>query len=227
MALHKKGRRPPNPDPGNYTWIQTREGGYWRRNRGSITPVRLNEAYMASVERMKLSAPAARRIMQALGPYMSGLTPGRLNARLSAVLRKQLKETGTMGLACLIGMDLQPDRPLHLLLQGTPVVMVTDSITVTVPVRFYSDKRMNTLVTDFWLELVLLYGDAGVEYGLRTESIESGVYPIENNAPDCVLSLVLPLQPWVAFLKVNSIEGNEIAFSRNLYGMRAVGGGGG
>ena len=27
MALRKKGKRPPNPDPGNYIWVKTEEGG--------------------------------------------------------------------------------------------------------------------------------------------------------------------------------------------------------
>ena len=82
---------------------------------------------------------------------------------------------------------------------------------------------MNNLVTDYYFELILLYGDAGKENGLRTESEDSDVYEIKkDNTPDCKLRMVLPEQPWIALLKVNCIEGNELAGSPKLYGMKVV-----
>ncbi len=73
MALHKKGKRPPNPDPENCVWIVTREGGYWRRKRGTVKKVKLNRAFKEGSYFMQLSAPATRGIMQKLKPYMDGL----------------------------------------------------------------------------------------------------------------------------------------------------------
>src|SRR4051794_2288405 len=87
---------PPPPPAGRYVWIKTKEGGYWRTKRCSNRPARLNEAYQQGCSAMKISAPAASRIMRRLSPYLSRLDTGRLNARISARLRKALKEGGRL-----------------------------------------------------------------------------------------------------------------------------------
>jgi hypothetical protein len=35
---------PPSPD-GQYVWVKTKEGGFWRMKRGSYRPALLNDAY--------------------------------------------------------------------------------------------------------------------------------------------------------------------------------------
>ena len=94
---------------------------------------------------------------------------------------------------------------------------------VTIPIADYTVTRINTLVTNYYFVLVLLYGDAGKENGLRTESTDSDVYAVGSQyAADCKLSIVLPEKEWIALLKVNCIEGNEHAASSKLYGMKVV-----
>jgi hypothetical protein len=224
MALHKKGKRPPNPDPGNCLWITTKDGGFWRRKRGTVKKAKLNRAFKEGSRFMQLSAPATRRIMQKLRPYMDGLYAGRLNAKISGRLRTELKETGKLSLRCLKGFDLQQDQKFEQLLQaGLQIQQTEHELTISIPIAAHTVKRINTLVTNYYFELVLLYGDVSKENGLRTESIESDVYEIEKNYNlFCKLSLVLPEKEWIALLKVNSIEGNEAAMSHKLYGMKVV-----
>ncbi len=100
MALYKKGKRPPNPDPESYIWIDTKEGGFWRRRRGLVKKARLNAAYLQSSEYTKICSPAASRIMRKLRPYMKGLQPGRITVRICGKLRKALIETNEPGINC-------------------------------------------------------------------------------------------------------------------------------
>ena len=60
MALYTGGRKPPNPDPGNYVWIKTKDGAYWRLKRGTLKKAKMNDAYSEGIERMKLSAPCGK-----------------------------------------------------------------------------------------------------------------------------------------------------------------------
>jgi hypothetical protein len=224
MAFHKKGKRPPNPDPETCIWVTTREGGYWKRKRGTIKKAKLNRAFKEGIDLMKLSAPATSRILLKLKPYMNGLRPGRINATISGKLRKELRETGKLNLCCLKGLDLQQEHPLEKLLQTKIKIQQTEhELIVTIPITEDTVKRINTLVTNYYFVLVLLYGDAGKENGLRTESIDSDVYATGTQYDqDCRLSMVLPETEWIALLKVNCIEGNEHAQSYKLYAMKLV-----
>jgi hypothetical protein len=228
MALHKKGKKPPSPDPGSYTWIATKEGGYWRKKRGTTKAATLNQSFKQGSSRMKLSAPAASRIVQKLRPYLKGLQPGRLTTRISGELRKGLKEADGVSLVSLKSIDLQPEYPFGDLLQAeVNIEQTAHELILAIPIAEHTIRRLNNLVTNYYFELVLLYGDANKEYGLRIESEDSETYEIEKDYPaDCKLRAVLPEQPWIALLKVNCIEGNELAGSPKLYGMKVVEGGG-
>ena len=227
MTLPDKRRKLSPPDPENYIWVDAKEGGHWRRKRGCVKPARMNAAYQQGIEHMKISAPAASRIIRKLKPYMDGLQPGRLNARISALLRKALNETGKADLRYLQDLDLQRDHPIeHLLKADVCTEQTMYDLVVTIPIADYTLKRMNRLVSKYFFELVLLYGDATKENGLRTESEASIFFEIERDyANHCRLSIVLPEQPWIALLKLNCIEGDEPAANPNLYGMKVIAGG--
>jgi hypothetical protein len=152
---------------------------------------------------------------------MDGLQPGRITVRICAALRNA---TGKLSMNCLNDFDLQPKYPIDNLLR-TDISVKQDkhSLIVTTPINKYTIKRLNTLVTNYWFQPVLLYGDAGKENGLYTENEDSVVYEIKKNCnSDCRLSLVLPEQPWIALLKINCIEGNEPAAHPKLYGMTVI-----
>jgi len=217
---------PPPPPTGQYVWVKTKEGGFWRMKRGSYRPAQLNEAYLQSSNAMKITAPAASRIRRRLSPYLSRLDTGRLNARISARLRKALKEGGKLSFAYLKGMDIQPQYPLEKLLKAwVHVEQDAQEIAVNIAVKEYTITRHNGIVTAYYFELILLWGDAGSDKGLRVEDVDSPVYRIgEDYNTECRLNLVLPPagQPWMALLKVSCIEGRELAMAPRMYGMKVV-----
>jgi hypothetical protein len=82
---------------------------------------------------------------------------------------------------------------------------------------------MNSIVTNYYFELILLYGDAAKENWLWTENTDSDIYVIgADYDKDCRLGLVLPDQPWIALLKVGCLEDNTPAFHARLYAMKVI-----
>lgn len=224
MRMYKKGQAPPNPRPGSYILVVTKEGSYWRLKRGTIKKATVNAAYAESIARMKISAPAASRLVRKLQPYMNGLHTGRLNARISALFRKSLSEKGQLSLQYLNDFDFQKEHPLeHLLQEQIAATQTHHEVIITIPVHAGTIKKFNRLITDYYFELVLLYGNVAKDQGLRTESVESAVYAIAKDyKKPCTLRMVLPDQPWIALLKVNSFEGNQPSVHPKLYGLKVV-----
>jgi len=72
---------------------------------------------------------------------------------------------------------------------------------------------------------VLLYGDVTHDGALRTDDISSALYSFAQVAPDNT-ELVLPLPdnnaPWLLLLKINCLEGNELAAHPKHYAMKVV-----
>jgi hypothetical protein len=86
-------------------------------------------------------------------------------------------------------------------------------------------KQHNQLVTDFYFEAILLYGDVLKKRGMQTEYAVSTPYSFTHTITgDCKLVLPLPSkkQPWILLLKVSCLEGNEMAMHAKHYGMRVV-----
>ena len=164
---------------------------------------------------MKISAPAASRIVRKLRPYLNRLDTGRLTVRISARLRKALKEKGRLCFTYLKGMDIQPAFHLEKLLKvSVHVAQDAQELRVMIPVNAYTIARHNEIVTAYYFELILLWGDAGSDKGLRVDEVDSPAYRIKkDDGTECWLSLVLPPegQPWMALLKVSCIEGRELA----------------
>ena len=197
--------------------------------RGSYRPAQLNEAYQRSSNATKICSPAASRIVRRLHHYLDRLETGRLTARICGQLRKALNKQGRLHFTYLKGMDVQPQHPLEKLLKVC-VFVEQDALElkVCIPVNKCTIKRHNGIVTAYYFELILLWGDAGSDKGLRVEEVDSPVYHIaEDYKTECRLSLVLPPdgQPWMALLKVSCIEGRELAMAPRNYGMKVIAGG--
>src|SRR4051794_34055707 len=120
---------PPCPDPERYTLVMTKEGNYWRLNRGTgKKEAKLNEIYELSKKAMEITAPAAKRIVDKLREYIHGLSTGRINAKVSGLLRRQLNTTGKVDYSYFKGFDLQPDYPMGRLLQVPVEVRVDNEV---------------------------------------------------------------------------------------------------
>jgi hypothetical protein len=219
-------KRPPCPgDAQDYVWVESREKPHWRRKRGSIVQARLNSAFQVASERTGIVSPVAKRVRKALGPYMRGLDAGRLNNRICNAFRKALKDRGKMTLSCLKGLEMQRKLPLDCMLQCDYSFQVLEKrLRIEIPVNWSSVKPLNPLVTDYYFEAVLLYGDVNKERGLETDSVESPLYPMYTNSESvCVLELERPEEDWCVLLKINSHEGNEMAVHPKHYRMKVIG----
>lgn len=222
-------RFPPCPgNPDDYQLVVTREGKYWRKKRGRVRPANLNYKFQGNTDVMSVVSPAARRVMVAMEPFMRGIRRGRLNNRISSAFRKSLEEEGCLRLSYLKGLEFQREHPMDLMVRGQYPVLVSDR---RVRVELDSEKiyvePQNPLVTDFYFELVLLYGNVNEDGGLRTECVDSPLFAYRGGKKTvCVLELDLPEEgDWCAILKVSSLEDKQVAMNDKNYRMRVMEGG--
>ena len=224
MSLQFGGKIPPCPDPDTYIWVTTKEGSYWRRKRGTNKQAVLNKKYQLSSNYMKISGPAASHLVAVIRPYLQGLLPGRLTARLSGKLRKALNETGTLHYDYLKGLDLQPEHPINKLLpEPMKVERNGNMLTISILIHEATVKRYSRLVTDYYFELILMQGDAMSLPSLDITVVESRLFPISSrNEKPCRLEMPVPDKNWIALLKVSCLEGKELAAASRNYGMKVV-----
>jgi len=222
-------KRPPCPDPKLYEWVDSSEGGYWRLKKQKGTPV--NIRFSENNEATKSLAPAIKRIRNKLKEYTRSLDPGRVQGKMSGLLSKPFKETGLLNLSVLKGFEFQKEHVLDkLLLTQYQVYTYSNYVELVIPVEGGTVKKHNSLVTDFYFEGILLYGDALKDGSLSVEYAVSAPYSFTNTVKEaCKLKLRLPENniPWMLMLKVSCLEGNEMAAHVKHYGMKVVEAGGG
>ena len=217
---------PPPADGHGYVLVHTKEGPYWRKKRGSVKKAELNEAFQKNAEATALASPAAKRIRGKLKEFFKGLDTGRFIANISAKLKKTYITTGAWNFSLLEGYDLQPDHPLTELFRGNYyIIEKKGEVTIHIPIGKETVKRHNSLVTDYYFDLIILYGDPSKKNDLRIESETSKLYPTHRELKtECNLSLSLPAKktPWMILLKLSCLEGNAPASHPRHYGMKVV-----
>lgn len=220
----KRFRRPPCPDPELYIWVETKEDGHWRRKRRKDAP--LNRSLAANAAATKIVSPVAKRIRDTLEEYTRRLDIARVQGRLSGLLRKTYIEKEQIDFSALKGFEFQKDYPLEqLLLTQYQVIKGADFIELLIRVKDGVVKKNNNLVTDFYFEGILLYGNHLTDRLFKVEYAVSKPYAFKNTSTDdCKLVLPLPNNnaPWMLILKVSCLEGNELASHVKHYGMRVV-----
>ena len=223
MASKKTPPCPGNPE--DYVLVKTREGMFWRRRRGSIKPAKLNTGFRKAVETTKIIAPAAKRIITALQPYLRGLRTGRINIRVGNALRRSLKEKNRLLLSYLKGVEVQAEYPLdELLTRPYNVYEKAKILHIEIPIEPTTVRPLNRLVTHYYFEAVLLYGAINKERELKTACVESPLYSLNNKAKTvCVLELPLPEKDdWCVLLKLSFLEGNELAVHTKHYRTKVI-----
>lgn len=227
--IKNNGKRPPCPDPDRYEWVESSEGGYWRLKKQKGSPV--NRSFSENNAATSLLAPAIKRIRNRLEEYTRSLNPGRVQGKMSGLLSSLFKKTGKLDLTVLKGFEFQKEHVLeNLLLTQYQVHTYSDHVELLIPVAAEAVKRHNNLVTDFYFEGILLFGDALQEASLAVEYAVSVPYSFTNTVKEtCKLQLPLPPGniPWMLMLKVSCLEGNELAAHVKHYGMKVVEVGGG
>jgi hypothetical protein len=216
---------PPCPDPEKYILVRTKEGEFWRKKRGTEKPARLNTVFAKNVENSKVASPAAKRIVQKLRPFLRELNTGRLTAKLAGAIMRSINVNGEPDFSFLQGFEFQKPHLGKLLFTQIALARHGDEFVISFPIYPYTMEPKNNLVTDYYFEAVLLYGDVTKENGLRIDSTISPLYPFKDVVEtQCVLTLQLPATPfpWMILLKASCQEENRPSVSSNHFGMRVV-----
>lgn len=221
-----KGVLPPCPDPERYVRVDTREGSFWRRKRGTVKTAALNGQLLANRNAMMVLMPVASRLLRYLEPYTRELRKGRITLRTARHWLPGYKKEGRARYRALEGLDLQPDAPLdHLLTAPCTVSEAGTVLRLGIALEKISPKAQNNLVTHYYLEAILLHGDCMAHEAPDVSSTTSALYAYgEKPAGPCVLELPqAPAgEPWMLLLKLCSLEGGELAAHYKHYGMKIV-----
>jgi hypothetical protein len=208
-----------NPDIEKYIIVHSKEGDYIRAKRKS--PFINDQLAMMAAE---TCSGAAKQILTKLKPFTEQMT-GRMNVRLSGKMRSAKKQTGSYNYSLLKEFDLQKDHPLYSLYQGVyQVSHQNGKITLAVPISTGDVLLHNKIVTAYYFEAVLLTGDAMVPNSLRIEDDRSDLFYFNQRYDTVVVfQFIVPENmPFLLFLKVGCMEGEEAAYHPRHYGMKVV-----
>ena len=222
----KKKALPVCPDPTLYIAVHTKEGSFWRRKRGSVKPIVLNNAFKATANNAAISGPIAKRICRKLQPFTDGLDTGRQTITMINLLNKSLAKNAVVDYSFFTHYEFQKRFPLDKLLEaGYKFDIKKDMLCVEIDLSFEPMKRHNKLATHYYFELILLYGNPAKENTLRVETEQSLLYSFtETYDTNCSMSLQAPKQqPWMLILKASCMEDDLPAHHPKYYGMKVVG----
>jgi len=216
---------PPNFDPATMIWVNTKEGGFPRRKRGTVKPAVLNASLQRHADATALTNAAAIRIMQKLKPFLTGMDPGRLTARIAGRLKKAYVANQRIDFSFFTGFDIQPYEPLKDLLPKmyTTGYRKKDQI-IQIAIHKNTIKLLKRGATHYCFEIIWLWGDPGQERTLRVDAITSAKYPLKNT-PESVCELVMPVpnkKPYVIFLKACCLLGDGPVFESSSHGMQVI-----
>jgi hypothetical protein len=226
---------PPCPDPARYMLAEDKDGYYWRLRRGCGKPAGLNTSLSRNAALTGPTNAGASRILKTLTPFLNGIRNSKLSGCLGGLLKKSINQNGRADFSLFEGFDFQEAHPLEQLLKNPVLTEVQNGmVQLCIVIDETAVKAHNQLVSHFYMEAVLLYGDAMEEHGLAADYRESPLYSFEPFSKGlCRLELELPPEPvpWMLLLKVNCLEGRELAVHPKHYGLKVVkagsGGGGG
>ena len=162
----------------------------------------------------------------ALRKDLRGLNTGRMIAHFTALLKKALHKNGKLDFSFFADYDFQADHPFDNLLR-VPYRCQEKNGNIELQIKLIPEavKQNSPLVSEYYFDLVLLYGDPSKDGGLRVETDTSPNYSYAlSKEKTCKLSVTLPGrdQPWMVMLKVSAMEGNELAHHPRHYGMKVV-----
>jgi hypothetical protein len=223
----------PNPDISRYKDVRTRDGWYRKRiGYGKLNPVM--EAYKDATN---VTMPAAKRIMDKLEPWTRLLETARVQIAIGGKLKRTYMEKGKMTFENLNELELQPRRKLRDLLKPPCEVRVLKNEIVakinvvqekTGPEKNAYDSIFNlkkSIYTEFFFELIIVWGDPMKEGALRVDAAESKIYKRYAEYEEaCILKADLPAKkvPWMGLIKVTCLEDGEMPRNPRHYGMKVM-----
>lgn len=224
---NKKKKRPPPPpppNPENYILINSKDGSYWRKKRGTDTPVTLNDTLTRYNQLTAITSPAAKYLKELLTPFLHKIDTGRFIARVSANLNKSHLSSGKFDLLSMFDYDFQDEEEMKTLMdESINVTLSGHEMKIRVAASHNAIHKKNSIVTQFFWDAIVVHGDPTIENNLRIESDTSPVFNVDTTSKEYhTLSLFLPTREtsWMLILKLSCFEGKEEAHHTRHYGMK-------
>jgi hypothetical protein len=214
-----------NYDPEKYDWVNSKEGGYPRRKKGTVKPVRLNNVLQFNAAATRSTNEAAKRVLAKLYPFLQYLMLGRTVVKIAGAFKKSLAQSERMDYSFLQGLDFQPEYTLQDIVNELLRIVEKDGVLfVDFPAGAGFVKKHSSLPTGYFVELILLHGDPASENGLRVDSVESRLFSFEEEGyVECKLSILLPeKEPWMVLVKVSCLMGRGMANTGKYYALKVI-----
>jgi|GEM_PF-1091865 len=215
--------RPPCPDPEKYTWVETREGGYWRKKREA----QVNKVLQFLADNTKGTNEAASRVLAKLQPFTQHLLLRRTMAKMAGAFKRSLLMGDRMDYTHLADLDLQgSDYAMTKLFKGGCHVKIERGILhLGLQLGTETVRQHSPLATGYFAEVILLWGDPGDAKSLRVDNTVSESFSFGKEGPkihSIVLSIQLPArQPWIAMLKLSCL-GEYVEDMAKYHAMKVV-----
>ncbi len=214
-----------NYDPEKYDWVNSKEGGYPRRKKGTVKPVTLNNVLRFNAAVSRPTNEAAKRVLSKLYPFLQYLMLGRTVVKIAGAFKKSLAQSEHMDYSFLQGLDFQPDYTLQDIVNELLRIVEKDGVLyVDFPAGTAFVKKHSSLPTGYYVELILLHGDPAQENALRVDSVESRLFSFEETGyVECKLSMLLPeKEPWMVLVKVSCMMGRGMATTGKYYALKVI-----
>lgn len=231
------------PDPENHVLVERADGLYWRKKRGSNKDAPLNRPLSTVADLNKIAAPAARRLLNSLIPYTRGMRMQWIHLKIGNAFRKALNMRQRFDYSEMKGMDLHIGYRLEdMLYSEINVTQQPHALTIDFSFNYAYIVMQGPLATHFYFEAVLVTGDPSIPGELDITSTESRLYPYSTHLDElCTLNLPYPAshgaavtlsrnigmskglpRPWMLLLKLNTLEGPELASHHKHYRMKVI-----
>jgi hypothetical protein len=224
QKTYSRRELPPCPDPDICITVKTGEGYYWRKKRGSVKKASLNAVFAHNPVTSKITGPVASLILRKLEPFTGGLLMGRMTLKIAGLLMKIYDARGVIDFSMLSGLEFNAVHPLEKLLHTEYAVTHNKHQTV-IRMQAANVQEQNNLVSDYFFDAVLLYGDPLNDTMLTIIAENSPLFSIDRKTPYDV-ELAIPATPdglvWMLLLKLSCFEGKELAAHPKHYGMKVV-----
>jgi hypothetical protein len=216
---------PPCPDWNKYIMVHTREGYYWRKKRGADHKVEINSELSANAEAIRITTPLVRQFLNSISHHLKRHYGERMFLRMNHAFKKCLKKNGRVDYSATKDFVFYPRNPFpHQIAGSCSTRLNADKTRLQVEIKPFDIPPQNGLVTEYYFQLILVTGDPNEENRLEVETMESPLFPYGQDRTNTVsFETDLPEdKPWLAMIKLNSLEMNELAVHARHYGLVVV-----
>lgn len=210
---------------GGMTFVRsTKYGDHVRAPRGSKTPIRLNDAFVASAARMKIANASAKLIKDAVTPHQDDNKDCKLWTRLIQFFRAQLKDQGTIDLNGLKGFCISANPLSTVVKIQSQEIRMDESLHIAVEFLCPEfSKDTGAVAYEFGAIALYLNGD-NTFHSSAVDRIKAAI--VKDNSPkqySCALPIPLLAKKAIVILKCLAIlDGKKSSCGKGGIGMEVI-----